>query len=283
MTTPCSTKTCRSPSGAVYGDLTLPATATLGYYTIRLRNGPASDDADNDAGTGTFRVEDYRKPEYQVRVSPAKPRLLQGETMPVVIDARYFFGEPVSNAAVKYRVYHSPHYWWDDEGSGDDSGGHGSRDDNASLGYDASQQSEQTGKLDANGKLTINVPTQYVADATHPMDQDYTVEAAVTDQANREITGRGRFLATRGTFRIRVEPVSYAIRTGDTALFNVTAVDYDNHPVQTRVHLQLVTRKYCQRKDRDHPWRRHRCDHRRQWKGAGIHPRQSGRQHRNRG
>ncbi len=107
-------------AGAVYGDLTLPATATLGYYTIRLRNGPASDDADNDAGTGTFRVEDYRKPEYQVRVSPAKPRLLQGETMPVVIDARYFFGEPVSNAAVKYRVYHSPHYWWDDEGSGDD-------------------------------------------------------------------------------------------------------------------------------------------------------------------
>ncbi len=114
-------------AGAVYGDLTLPATATLGYYTIRLRNGPASDDADNDAGTGMFRVEDYRKPEYQVRVSPAKPRLLQGETMPVVIDARYFFGEPVSNAAVKYRVYHSPHYWWDDEGSGDDGAGHGSR------------------------------------------------------------------------------------------------------------------------------------------------------------
>ena len=36
----------------VYGDLTLPATATLGYYTIRLRNGPESDDPDNDAGNG---------------------------------------------------------------------------------------------------------------------------------------------------------------------------------------------------------------------------------------
>ncbi len=105
-----------SAAGNVTGDLTLPATATLGYYTIRLRNGPASDDVDADAGNGQFRVEDYRKPEYQVRVSPAKPRLLQGETMPVVIDARYFFGEPVSNAKVKYRVYHSPHYWWDEEG-----------------------------------------------------------------------------------------------------------------------------------------------------------------------
>ncbi len=232
-----------SAAGSVTGDLTLPATATLGYYTIRLRNGPVTDDADNYAGNGQFRVEDYRKPEYQVRVSPAKARLLQGETMPVTIDARYFFGEPVSNAKVKYRVYHSPHYWWDEDGGGDY--GADSGEDNSSLGYDAAQQSEQTGKLDANGKLTINVPTQYVADLKRPTDQDYTVEAAVTDQANREITGRGRFLATRGSFRIHVEPVSYAVRVGDSALFNVTAVDYDNHPVQTRVHLQLVTHKYA--------------------------------------
>ena len=231
-----------SAGGNVTGDLTLPATATLGYYTIRLRNGPPSDDGDADAGNGQFRVEDYRKPEYQVRVSPAKPRLLQGETMPVVIDARYFFGEPVSNAKVKYRVYHSPHYWWDEEGGSDEDAGPG--DDQPGLGYDAAQQSEQTGKLDANGKLTISVPTQYVADLKNPRDQDYTVEAAVTDQANREITGRGRFLATRGTFRIHVEPVSYAVRVGDSALLNVTAIDYDNHPVQTQVHLQLVTHKY---------------------------------------
>jgi uncharacterized protein YfaS (alpha-2-macroglobulin family) len=233
-----------SAAGAVTGDLTLPATATLGYYTINLRAGPASDDGTSDAGNGQFRVEDYRKPEYQVRVNAAKPRLLQGESMQVVIDARYFFGEPVSNAVVKYRVYHAPHYWWDDEGGGDDDPGMDAGEDN-SMGYDAAQQSEQTGKLDANGKLTITVPTQYITDQRRPMDQDYTVEAAVTDQANREITGRGHFLATRGSFRIHVEPVSYAVRVGDSALFNVTAVDYDNHPVATRVDLQLVTHKYA--------------------------------------
>ena len=239
-----------SSAGSVTGDLTLPATATLGYYTIRLRVGPASDDGADYAGNGQFRVEDYRKPEYQVRVSAAKPRLLQGETMQVVIDGRYFFGEPVANAAVKYRVYHSPHYWWEDEGGGEEGGGEGS-EDNSYLGYDPAQQSEQTGKLDANGKLTINVPTQYAANPSRRpegMDQDYTVEAGVTDQANREITGRGRFLATRGSFRVRVEPVSYAVRVGETALFNVTAVDYDNRPVQTAVHLQLVTRKFSKGK-----------------------------------
>jgi alpha-2-macroglobulin len=234
-----------SAGGSVNGDVALPATASLGYYSIRLRDGPASDNPDADAGSSSFRVEDYRKPEYQVRVSPAKNRLLQGESMPVVVDSRYFFGEPVAGARVKYRVYHSPHYWWG--GEGDEGGDAGPN--NAALGYDAAQTSEQTGKLDGNGKLTINVPTQYEADpkstdGQRPMDQDYTVEAAVTDAANREITGRGRFLATRGTFRIHVEPVSYAVRAGGSAVFNVTAVDYDNHPVQTQVHLQLVTHPY---------------------------------------
>ncbi len=234
-----------SAAGNIYGDFTLPATATLGFYSIRLSNGPASDDSDSVAGAVSFRVEAYRKPEYQVRVIPAKPRLLQGETMPVTIDSRYFFGEPVANAAVKYRVFHAQHFWWDEEEGSDDEGmGADAGGDDTSLGYDAAQESEQTGKLDANGKLTIQVPTQYVNKLFRASDQDYTVEAAVTDAANREITGRGRFLATRGSFRIHVEPVSYAIRAGESALLNVTAVDYDNHPIQTRVHLQLLRHKY---------------------------------------
>ena len=35
--------------------------------------------------------------------------------MPVTIDSRYFFGEPVANAKVKYRVYQRRHYWWGEE------------------------------------------------------------------------------------------------------------------------------------------------------------------------
>ncbi len=155
-----------SAAGNVYGDLTLPASATLGYYTIRLRNGPPSDDPDNDAGTGQFRVEDYRKPEYQVRVTAAKPRLLQGEShaggdrCPLLLrrtrrqrageisrlPLRRIIGGIWTTAAAKGRA-------WMPVTAGEDN----------SLGYDAAQQSEQTGKLDANGKLTISVPTQYVA------------------------------------------------------------------------------------------------------------------------
>jgi uncharacterized protein YfaS (alpha-2-macroglobulin family) len=228
-----------SAEGTLAGDVDLRANASLGYYTIRIG-------AANDGAGGSFRVEEYRKPEYQVKVSAAKPRLLQGDKMQVTIDSRYFFGEPVANAAVKYKVYHAPHYWWGDEEEENNPGMGSSEDADAesedSMGYGADQESEQTGKLDANGKLTITVPTSL--DNYRKMDQDYTVEAGVTDAANREVIGRGRFLATYGSFRIHVEPASYAVQQGSQAMFDVTAVDYDNHPVQTSVHVAMFQRRW---------------------------------------
>ena len=145
-----------SVEGTLAGDVELRANASLGYYTIRIGSA-------DDGVVGSFRVEEYRKPEYQVRVSAAKPRLLQGDKMQVTIDSRYFFGEPVANAVVKYKVFHAPHYWWGDEddetnpwmGAAEDTDE--ATDD--SVGYGADQVSAQTGKLDANGKLTITVQT----------------------------------------------------------------------------------------------------------------------------
>ena len=80
------------------------------------------------------------------------------------------------------------------------------------------------------------MPTQI--DSRAHGDFDYTVEAGVTDAANREITAAARFLATYGTFRVNIEPVSYAVRAGEAAKFRMTAVDYDDKPVQTKVSVK---------------------------------------------
>ncbi len=73
------------------------------------------------SAAGSFYVEEYKKPEYQVTVKPATPRVLQGNTIQATIEARYFFGEPVAGAKVKYVVHTSQHYWWDEDEE-DDSG-----------------------------------------------------------------------------------------------------------------------------------------------------------------
>jgi uncharacterized protein YfaS (alpha-2-macroglobulin family) len=236
-----------SAGGDVSGDFDLAKDASLGYYTIKVEAAGKAPNDDEESGAirGSFHVEDYRKPEYRVQVTASQKRVLEGATMAVTVDSRYFFGEPVANAAVKYRIYNERHYWWgeEDEGSSGDSA-EPDADASSQDNYAGDEQAEKTGKLDANGTMVIQVPTRVDANgAVHP-DYDYTVEAGVTDAANREITGRGRFLATYGTFRVNVEPVSYAVHAGDNAKFRVTALDYDDKPVSTHVHVQLIFRHY---------------------------------------
>ena len=232
-----------SPMGSVSDDLPLPAAASLSNYSINV-TAPGSD---TNIGYGDFIVEDYRKPEYQVHVTAARQRVMQGESDQVTIDSRYFFGEPVANAKVKYRVYESTHYWWggDDDSSagGENPDGSQSGNEQEDTGYMGDQNSEQTGRLDANGKLTVSIPTAFNEDKH--FDKDYVVEAGVTDEAGREITGRYRILATYGSFRLQVEPLSYSVQQGQNSSFQITAVDYDGKPVQTPVHLHLYHRAYA--------------------------------------
>jgi hypothetical protein len=228
-----------SAMGTVQGDLDLPLTASLGYYRI------TSDTHPNLWELGGFQVEDYRKPEYQVHVTAARQRIMQGESDSVTIDARYFFGEPVANAKVKYIFSVNQHYWWNDEDSDDNADaenpdGSQSGDSQESIGYGANEQISGEGRLDADGKLTVSIPTTFEQD--HHLDKDYVVEAGVTDEAGREISGRYRILATYGSFRLQVEPLSYSVQQGQNASFQVTAVDYDGKPVQTPVHLHLYHR-----------------------------------------
>ena len=93
--------------------------------------------------------------------------------------------------------------------------------------------------LDADGKLTINLPTA-VDDKQE--DQDYRIEARVTDAANREVAGHTTVLATYGSFRVSVEPTSYVFQAGQPARVKVTAQDYDGKPVQTQVEVRACSR-----------------------------------------
>ncbi|HWZ12227.1 MAG TPA: MG2 domain-containing protein, partial [Acidobacteriaceae bacterium] len=229
-----------SQMGSINGDVTLADNAALGYYTISVGT--------QDSGfDGSFYVEEYKKPEYKVTVALDKNRVLQGEAFHATIEAKYFFGEPVANAKVKYAIYHTPHYWWDasDDGGGDataaspDAEGGADSDDQY---FSGEQEQEQEDTLDANGRLTITVKTRF--DEPHHQDLDYRIEARVVDAAKREVSGVKYGLATYGSFRVQVEPTSWVYQPDQTPEIKVQALDYDQKPVQTRVHLAAFRRAY---------------------------------------
>jgi hypothetical protein len=227
-----------STHGTVTADLNLAAAAGLGYYTISIGTGG---DVQND-GSGSFYVEEYKNPEYQVTVKPTAPRILQGNAIQATIEARYFFGEPVANAKVKYAVHTSTHYWWDeDEAEGDEGASGDSSADDSDDAYGATEQQEHDGILDASGRLTVSVPV--AIDSKHE-DQDYRIEARVTDAGEREVSGHSTVLATYGSFRVSAEPTSYVFKTGDPVKVKVTAQDYDGKPVQTPIHIAVNLEKW---------------------------------------
>jgi hypothetical protein len=218
-----------SANGTIHDDLTLPPSATLGNYFIEVK--PA---AGEGFMNGSFEVEEYKKPEYEVRVIPGKARVLQGEAVEASIDARYYFGEPVASAKVHYAVYRDRYWfplWYDpDESPSEDLAG-GDNDDTGD------QVAEGDGELDADGKLSINVATTV---SGHKADYLYRVDARVTDLGKREITGRGWIVATYGSFVLNATPDHYFYAPGSLATVTVEARDYDNKPVATAFHIKVA-------------------------------------------
>ncbi|MGC2109415.1 MAG: alpha-2-macroglobulin family protein, partial [Candidatus Korobacteraceae bacterium] len=210
--------------------------AKLGSYYLSMQMGERYVEGTN------FSVEEYKKPEYAVKVTAQTPRVLEGQPIKATIDARYYFGEPVANAKVKW-VVHTSTYWplgrGEDEDQAD-AGGEGDQGDNPDAdsddSYGGEQETEKSGTLDADGKLQIVIPTRV---DSKKQDLVYRIEARVTDAGNREIAGHGYALATYGSFFLSAEPNSYVYTKGSTAVVTVTAQNYDKKPVQTSFQVTM--------------------------------------------
>lgn len=236
-----------SSFGTVHGDLELPAAAALGYYSITVNGSTGA----RYQIAGGFYVEEYKKPEYEVKVTPVTLRVLQGAAIDATIDARYYFGEPVAGAKVTYVVHTSPYYSpfmeRDDEDGENVSQGAGSESDDESD-YAGDQISEQSGKLDANGRLTVHIPTGIDA---HHQDIRYRIEARVTDDANREISGHNNAVATYGSFQVGISAESYVYQNGETIHATAVARDYDGKAVSAMFHVELLEPRYYTREAPD--------------------------------
>ncbi|HTM01308.1 MAG TPA: carboxypeptidase regulatory-like domain-containing protein, partial [Candidatus Omnitrophota bacterium] len=87
-----------SSSGSADGSFVVPADAPLGDWRVAATVGAAT------AGAG-FAVQEYRKPEFRVEVTPDREVYLNGDEIRFIASARYFFGAPVFGAVVRYNLF----------------------------------------------------------------------------------------------------------------------------------------------------------------------------------
>ena len=243
--------------GSVSGRFVLPDHAPLGEYSIDVTvphetNGEgkkekrdANEPLDN-AGN-RFRVEEYKKPEYEVTVTPASDRVRLGQPTRAKIHAAYYFGGPVAGASVTYRVYrnlYAPSYrfpepydylYHSDTNRGD---------------YDTNYRNGEViaqgkARLDDRGDAFVTFATRADGQRWHNSDLSYTVEADVQDQSRRVISGTGALKATKHDVAVFLRFGHGYATQGDRVDVEVKTLNPSDQPVSVggmaRVYRQANT------------------------------------------
>ncbi|MDP2948432.1 MAG: Ig-like domain-containing protein, partial [Chloroflexota bacterium] len=160
--------------GTFAGELTLSSEAPTGYYTISLVM--AGDEEYEYTASARFLVAEYRKPEFEVKVAADKEAYNNGEEIVVEVESRYFFGEPVAEAPVEWRLTSRDYHFQDPEER------RYSFSDYDVPFWEQQYPSERprsdgVAKTDSEGRLTLRLPADV---STDPLSQVFTIEATVT-------------------------------------------------------------------------------------------------------
>jgi len=226
--------------GSVSGDWTVPAEAMLGRYAMEVETDGATIAWGNDGAQ--FLVEEYRKPEFQVKVEPGTTLARIGDRIEASITAAYYYGDPVVGAEVSYRVFptvRQPSFMppWPCPWIFRDAAPSGTFSD-VSLSY-WPWRPDYWGRdlvmsgaavTDEHGRAVITIATAPL-DARPDDDLRYLIEAEVTDNARRTINGSGAVNVSRRPFDIFATPRRYMIQAGDTAHIDIVARDANDQPV----------------------------------------------------
>ncbi len=226
--------------GSLNGSFTIPAVASLGTYTVRAAIGDYS-------ASGSFDVQEYRKPEFDVAVRPSVKRELQGRTVTATISARYYFGQPVARGSVKYAISRQAYYSAirGDDAEGEGTEGFGGERDGEDQTLGDSRQIEGTATLNEQGLAEI--PVQMAVDG-YGRDYALHIEARVADASGREVTGSGQVVATYGSFMVIARTERFVYGAASTANVDLRAVDYDgNARAGVRMHVVLQQVDYSRR------------------------------------
>ncbi len=233
-----------SASGTFSGEVDIPAESPLGQYQITARVGGAS-------ASHYFTVEEYKKPEYKVKVTGPKQFVREGEKVKFTIDARYFFGSPVAEGDVKYYISRSRyHHRWEsfvepEDGEFDDSEEMGDEDYYYDYysGYGGDMVDEGEGQLDARGRMVVEFEVP-ASSETNEWDYGYRLEAQVTDASRRQMEGSATFKGTRGRTIADARPERYLYYRGEPARINVRTGDYLGRAVSSKVTLKFIEQRW---------------------------------------
>lgn len=201
------------------GTFNINKEAEPGIYSIETTAGGVTKWTD-------FSVAAYRKPTYNITVSPEKDSYFLGDDIVFKIDTQYYFGGPVANAKVTASLYRSPiwSYGEDDEEEGYYDGG-------GSFVDEAEGVTNDKGILTLRFKTGPNAPKNEW-DSSSPTQKDkYQLQVSVADAAGKYYDASGSVLVRQGDLNISVTPDSYIGSVAQDSTYRIKVSDLNENPV----------------------------------------------------
>jgi uncharacterized protein YfaS (alpha-2-macroglobulin family) len=249
--------------GGLAGEFPLSKGVMLGVYSLQV-----SDQGGNrPLGGGIFRVEEYKKPEFEVTVEAPKEPVRLGEKIKATVKAKYYFGAPVTRAKVKYKVlrtsytntwyprgkwdwFYGAGYWWF---AADYPWYPGWRDWGCKrpfpIWWNRGQEQpeivlENEVEIGADGIVEIAIDTTAAKEMHGDQDHKYSITAEVVDESRRTIVGTGDVLVARKPFQVFAWLNHGHYRVGDTVTASFRAQTLDRKPVEGKGELTLFRITY---------------------------------------
>ena len=240
--------------GGFDGEYAIPKDGTLGQYQLFLDN----------LGGGAFRVEEYKKPEFEVSVDAPSGPVRLGEKIEATVRAKYYFGAPVSEAKVSYKVTRSSYQQsWFPKGRWDWLYGAGygwfARDYSWYPGWSSwgppvmrhpwwmpfqAQPPEVIAQdevsIGPDGTVKIAIDTGPAKAMHGDSDHKYEITAEVVDASRRTIVGSGSVLVARKAFQVSAWLDRGYYRAGQDIHANFQAQTLDGKPVKGKGKLTLL-------------------------------------------
>jgi len=236
--------------GSFYGEFTLGSEPPLGAYSIVATIG-------GEQHWSSFSVAEYRKPEWSVDVKFDRDRYIAGDTLQAACEASYYFGAPVANARVEYRVYRQRIGFLGAAQSGADGGGgygeYGEYSDYGDYGYYGEYYEDfvTSGEActDAQGRAVVS----FEAPRADGRNYRYIMAVDVIDATNKQASGSGSAVVAMGLFDMRVSTSAYLVGPGDRFQVRVKTAGLDGSAVARRLELVMMKRTYDKKGYTDTP------------------------------
>ena len=198
--------------GSFSGQFVLPSPCLTGYFSLRAADTSVS-----------FKVEEYKRPTFDVTFEPVKVEYQVGDSIEVVGMAKTFAGAPVQNARVHYNISRSYAWVWRFMGR-------------------CSARWEGEAMTDADGKFSVPVHFEIDSDRRESPLWYYTynIQADVTDGAGETQQANLSLPLGSTSMVLNMDNLPDNLVKEKKLEIKLTAMNLSGEPVDTPVTYQVV-------------------------------------------